>query len=124
MAGTGRPTDTEVPSSDRQTYLIGRLRTRQITIEEATELFEMMSRTIGQLSRAARARPTHVPSPRAEARIEAGALLGNPDLLPYGLLMLGAGAGLATAIVARARDGPRPRPSSPSRSTPPVRDES
>lgn len=96
-------------SGARHAYLVGRLRNRQITMEEASELFEIMDITIRSLSAAALAAPVARPPttpPRAE-RTPAASLLNSDDLLPFGLLLVGAASGISAAVRERSRNGPR-----------------
>ena len=106
-------------SSPRYVYLVTRLRTRKITMEEATELFGLMN----ALVRDARARaapavsstPT-VPALPGSQPPPAAPSLWNDDNLGFALLFLGAGAGLlaAGAKKIRADQGPgRDSPPSP-----------
>ncbi len=105
-------------SSPRYVYLVTRLRTRKITMEEATELFGLMN----LLVRDARARTSAVaaspssPLPVAPASPASGPSLFNDDNLGFALLFLGAGAGLLAAGAKRLRDEPRE-----SRGAPPTR---
>jgi len=110
----------------RYAYLVGRLRNRQITMEEATELFTIMQSMI-QTSEAARAALMRVPPtpmagvpppPRPSAPAgPAGARVFDDDMLLFGLLAMGAGAGLVAATTKRLRESaPVSDSSAPSRS--------
>jgi hypothetical protein len=104
--------------SPRYAYLAGRLRERQITMEEATELFGILQ---GALS-AAFAPPT----PARESAAVAGGPPSGPAVAPpragspvftltdedlgIGLIALGAGAGLLAAVLKRAAEGPKGPP--------------
>jgi hypothetical protein len=95
----------------RYTYLVGRLRNRQITMEEATELFALMQTMLAranELARASAMRPSStVPvAPVPEAPRVAPAASSSDDLLLVGLLAMGAGAGLLAALSKRIAEGP------------------
>ncbi len=95
----------------RYAYLAGRLRNRQMTMEEATELFSIMQAML-QTSEAARAALMRVPAPAAPptprapppARPPAPPSSGGDDLLLVGLLAMGAGAGLLAAMTKRIQE--------------------
>ena len=102
----------------RYVYLISRLRGRQITMEEATELFGIMQ---GMIRAAQQSAPPPPPMPGAgpsEGRTQpappapggsiTSALGENADWLL--LLGLGAGAGLGAALVKRMSEGPPATP--------------
>jgi hypothetical protein len=110
------PSPPGAPEAQRQVrynYLVGRLRGRQITMEEATELFAMMQ----ALLRASEAARRTVPG----APGRAGPVTGAPrplagvapvgsapdDMFLVGLLAMGAGAGLLAAMSRRLAGGPR-----------------
>lgn len=110
MAGTPNPVST------RYAYLVGRLRNRQITMEEATELFGIMDETIRML----RTTTIRVPPPPAPTRPPAAApsavtapatsgtpTIGADDLLTAGVLMIGAGVGISAALRRRVADEQR-----------------
>ncbi len=100
-------------ANPRYVYLLTRLRGRQITMEEAIELFALQQALLRAASSASR-----VPAP-AGAAAPTPALSGLPmrvddDGLAYGLLLLGAGAGVLAAVLKRSREGPAaPKPTSP-----------
>ena len=106
----------------RYGYLVGRLRNRQITMEEATELFNVMQGML-QTSEAARAAlmrvpmapvpPTRIPPP-PEGPARAAPTSGGDDLLLVGILAMGAGAGLLAAMSKRIQDGTTPPSVAPS----------
>jgi len=111
MAPSGRDGNRNA----RYAYLVGRLRGRQITMEEATELFTIMQGMIqaGELARAALMRvppppsavaPSIVPPPPPTGPVTAG----GDDLLLVGLLAMGAGAGLLAAMTKRIQDATPP----------------
>lgn len=103
-------------SSARYAYLVSRLRNRQITMDEATELFDLQQSTLSALS--TRIRPSAsgsgasaAPPPTASAPAGPGA--GTPptdDAFWMGLLAAGAGAGLLAAILKRNREPPASGP--------------
>lgn len=101
------PEDTNA----RYVYLVTRLRNRQITMEEATDLFEIQA---AMLRRAPPPPPSDSsdsgspppPSAPATAALSVG-LPPVDDALWLTLLTLGAGAGVLAAILKRAKDGPR-----------------
>lgn len=97
----------------RYNYLVGRLRNRQITMEEATELFTLMqgilARANAQVRAAAAYRapaivaPTAAPLPPPPPRGPAAPSSAD-DFLLVGLLAMGAGAGLLAALSKRIGD--------------------
>ncbi len=107
------PPGATAQQNARYTYLVGRLRTRQITMEEATELFGLMQsllRTSEQgrlaLQRAAMAGappPPDVPASGARPRAPPASGSGD-DLFLVGLLAMGAGAGLLAAMTKRLQE--------------------
>jgi hypothetical protein len=104
-------------SGARYAYLVGRLRNRQITMEEATELFGIMDATIRSISAAASAAaaPRTPPPPKRTEKAPAASLLASDDLLPFGLLLVGAASGISAAVRERSRSGPRKNPDPPPR---------
>jgi hypothetical protein len=130
------PTNAEdLTGGQRYQYLVFRLRNRQITMEEATELFAiqrqqvavMLARTNALAAAAAVPQPTpRLPRPMAPpvtptAKAAAAAAIEGLDLWGEGLLFLALGAGLFAALAKRAQ-GPAPapaaRPKSPASGTP------
>jgi hypothetical protein len=124
----GAGSNDQAGRNQRYNYLVGRLRNRQITMEEATELFTLMQTMIARandLARAAAYRTPSVATPTAP-----GAMLPPPpprvqgpgssadDLLLVGILAMGAGAGLLAALSKRMGDTSPPAPSGSGRSTP------
>jgi hypothetical protein len=121
MWDPNNPTAPPAPSGGaanpnaRYAYLLGRLRARQITMEEATELFGIMQGMLQRseagrqaLMAASRTRgltgtPTVAPAPRTPPSAE-----GSDDMLLFGLLAMGAGAGLVAALAKRIQEGPLP----------------
>ncbi len=97
----------------RYNYLVGRLRSRQITMEEATELFAAMQAML-RASETSRRASLPPPPPQArgpvpvvgppQPRAPSG---GSDDLFLVGLLAMGAGAGLLAAMSRRLAEGPR-----------------
>lgn len=110
----------------RHTYLVGRLRARQITMEEATELFGIMQGMLQRseagrqaLMAASRSRgvsavttPSAPPAPRTPTTVGS-----SDDMLLFGLLAMGAGAGLVAALAKRIQDGAPPLVTPPSEPT-------
>jgi hypothetical protein len=95
---------------------LGRLRNRQITMEEATELFAIQQATIRAASRAPPASASMTPGapPPAGAAAAAGLSVMSDEGLALALLAFGTGAGVLAAILKRNRDGPTgARPPSP-----------
>jgi hypothetical protein len=121
----------EPTSAPRYPYLVARLRNRQITMEEATELFAIQRRQVqallvrtNALTAAAAASPTPVRMPRPTPRTTevspaAMAALENLDLWGEGLIFLAVGAGLLAAVAKRFQ-GPPPGspPAEPRRPAP------
>ncbi len=102
----------------RYTYLANRLRNRQITMEEATELFALMQGMIARANEVARATAMRTPSapavpvaPVPEAPKLATGPSSSDDLLLVGLLAMGAGAGLLAALSKRIGEPPAAPPS-------------
>ncbi|MCI4373298.1 MAG: hypothetical protein L3K02_06630 [Thermoplasmata archaeon] len=105
----------------RYSYLVSRLRSRQVTMEEATELFGLMQGMLQRseagrqaLMAASRTRgmtgastPSATPAPRTPT-----AMGSSDDMLLFGLLAMGAGAGLVAALAKRIQDGPPTPPPS------------
>jgi hypothetical protein len=98
-------------ANPRYIYLLGRLRNRQITMEEATELFSIQQQLLANAisTRSAPSTssegsvPSQGPSPTAS-------MVFNDDSLALSLLAMGAGAGILAAVVKRAQEGPRKPP--------------
>jgi hypothetical protein len=101
--------------NSRYVYLVGRLNNRQITMEEASELFSIMQEML-QASEAARLALSRIPPPprRGAAPAEPAAPSpaasggGGDDLLLVGLLAIGAGAGLIAAMTKRFQEATTP----------------
>jgi len=103
-------------SSARYVFLVGRLRNRQITMEEATELFEIMDLTVRSLSAAAAAAPPASKSsspPKSTSPESPAPRFNSDDLLPFGILLVGAASGISAALRDRSRNGPRKGPPEP-----------
>jgi hypothetical protein len=124
------PTGSDAQRNARYAYLVGRLRSRQITMEEATELFGIMQgllRTSEAARLAALARVTAAappppavgptPSGRMGAPSAPPATTPGDDLFLVGLLTMGAGAGLLAAMARRLSEGPAPAPRPPARTS-------
>jgi hypothetical protein len=102
-------------TSARYAYLVARLRSRQITMEEATELFAIQQTMISRAS-VMNQPPPPPPPPDADANAppatppspSSGGSLFSDENLAMTLLAMGVGAGLLAAVVKRARDGPKP----------------
>ena len=109
----------------RYAYLVGRLRNRQMTMEEATELFSIMQGML-QTSEAARAALMRVPVPAPQAvtraapppRPPAPPSGGGDDFLLLGILAMGAGAGLLAAMTKRIQGATPPANSASDPGTP------
>jgi hypothetical protein len=101
-------------SGTRYNYLVGRLRNRQITMEEATELFALMQGMIARANEIARATAMRTSStspavpvaPVPEAPKLATGPSSSDDLLLVGILAMGAGAGLIAALARRMGEPP------------------
>jgi len=130
--GSGASASPPAPASDassapgqRYNYLVGRLRNRQITMEEATELFSLMQAMLARANETARLMATRsaaaagVPSPpiptgAAPRLVAAGS--SSDDFLLMGLLAMGAGAGLLAALSKRIGDSSSSTPPASARS--------
>jgi len=105
----------------RYNHLIERLRNRQITMEEATELFGLMQGFL-RASEAARTAAVAPPPLEAKPPKRPSAAPGTvpvpaaDDLLTVGILAMGAGAGLLAAITKKMAE----RSSGPSAPPPPA----
>jgi len=108
----GSGSGSEGGRNARYAYLAARLRNRQMTMEEATELFTIMQGML-QTSEAARVAIARTPPPPPSsamhpppaARPAAPPPSGTgDDLLLVGLLAMGAGAGLMAALTKRIQD--------------------
>jgi hypothetical protein len=114
------PGSSDAQRQARYNYLVGRLRGRQITMEEATELFAVMQALLRASDAARRAAGAPAPSrseglarPVPEARRPRGAApAASDDMFLVGLLAMGAGAGLLAAMARRLADGTPPSPPS------------
>jgi hypothetical protein len=112
--------------NQRYGYLSGRLRNRQITMEEATELFALMQALIARANEAARIAALRAAAPTGPLPPPGGAPPPMPrappvassadDFLLVGLLAMGAGAGLLAALSKRIGDPNPPAPSGSARS--------
>lgn len=125
-ASTASSSGGSAAGNTRYAYLVQRLRTRQVTMEEATELFGLMQ---GMLRASEQARLLAVRSTAATPSLPApsaprvipppppagGSNVAADDFLLMGFLMMGAGAGLLAALTKRIQDAPgppAPRPAS------------
>jgi hypothetical protein len=114
----------DLAAAPRYQYLVTRLRNRQITMEEATELFAIQRQQVALLvartNALAAAAVTPSISPRVPRSIPpppsgtAAVSIENLDPWAEGLLFLALGAGVLAALMKRAQGPP---PTSP---TPPV----
>jgi hypothetical protein len=120
MAATSGSGGGNAAANARYAYLVGRLRTRQITMEEATELFTMMQAMLAQSEAARLALSRTIPPPPPSAGRTSPpspgpvlATAGSDDFLLMGILAMGAGAGLLAALTKRIQDlPPSPAPAS------------
>ena len=114
--GASGPTGESAQRNTRYAYLVQRLRTRQITMEEATELFGLLQ---GMLRASVAARAVAIRSAAAAAPTAPSSALAPPppppapgsgvaadDFLLMGFLMMGAGAGLLAALTKRIQESP------------------
>ncbi len=124
---TAPPPGGDAQRNARYVFLVTRLRNRQMTMEEATELFALMQAMLraSESARLALARsPMAAPTLPAESRpaplvVSAPSAGGADEFLLMGLLAMGAGAGLMAAMAKRMQDfGPVAPPGS---SAPPAR---
>jgi len=109
-ASGGSAAGGDTGQNARYAYLVGRLRNRQMTMEEATELFNLMQSML-QRSEAARAAmmrmpPTSPSAPTAQPPVPrlAAPSGSSDDFLLLGILAMGAGAGLLAAMTKRMQD--------------------
>ncbi|MCI4335201.1 MAG: hypothetical protein L3K04_06240 [Thermoplasmata archaeon] len=112
------PSAPEAPSplaapSPRYAYLVSRLQNRQITMEEATELFQLQQRTIQEILAQANVPPTATrPAPPSATPSPTGTKLSiSDDSIGLGLVALGAAAGILAALLRKSadlRNGPPP----------------
>jgi len=98
----------------RYAFLVARLRNRQMTMEEATELFNLMQGML-QTSESARAALVRAAAPAAPAVRPMKPESPRPapsgssdDFLLLGILAMGAGAGLLAAMTKRLQDATPP----------------
>ena len=112
------PSPSLAPSPARYVYLVGRLRGRQITMEEATELFEIQNVMIARAT-APPPGPRRTPTGAAATAPAGGGTnsILSEDMLWESLPPLAAALGIFAAIMKRAqspdpnfagRDPPRP----------------
>lgn len=112
-------------NNQRYAYLVARLRNRQITMEEATELFALQQAMIRAAYQPApsssRAPPPPPPPPSASSPTASVAPLRpmlSDDAFLLGLMAIGAGSGLIAALIKRSQEL-SPGVRSPERKTPP-----
>ncbi len=116
------------PTPPRYPYLVGRLRGRQITMEEAAELFGLMEAMLRAnaiaaaqtAADAAEVSGTSTPGPSGGTPTAPASPAVPPvtdEAIALGLLSFGVGAGLLAAIFKRAQAGP-PEPAAPARGAP------
>ena len=102
------PPPAEGSPNARYAYLVARLRGRQITMEEATELFGLLQGMLrdSQLVRARleRSVPPAPSKPHRAVPATPSKPAVSEDWLLLGLLALGAGAGLGAAFARRLSD--------------------
>jgi len=109
------PVGGDAARNARYVYLIGRLRNRQMTMEEATELFGMMQAMLraSELGRQAALRamsaappsaPTRAPASPATPSAPSQGAPGPDDLLMLGMLGTGAAAGILAALTKRIQE--------------------
>ena len=97
--------------NQRYVYLVARLRNRQMTMEEATELYALMDGML-RASEAARIALMRAPPPPTVERAAAPlapkppppAASAGEDFFLLGILAMGAGAGLLAAMTKRMQD--------------------
>ncbi len=112
-AGSPSESASDVQRNARYAHLIGRLRSREITMEEATELFTLMQVMLrnSEMARVAALR-AGAATPGAPSTLPptlAPRTPGSPasdDLFLVGLLAMGAGAGLLAAMAKRLSSPP------------------
>ena len=100
-------------SDGRYVYLMSRLRSKQITMEEATELFAVQQSMIRQAAR----RSPPPPATSGAGASPTQAPVGGPGGLPLmsdeafalALLAFGAGAGVLAAVLKRSQSSEAPR---------------
>jgi hypothetical protein len=114
-AGGSSPSDTQ--RNQRYVYLVGRLNSRQMTMEEATELFSLMQTMLRQAESARQALARSIPPPPSPGAAARPALVTAPtgtsdDFFLMGILAMGAGAGLLAAMAKRLQDA-TPAPPGP-----------
>ncbi|MCI4321158.1 MAG: hypothetical protein L3K05_02490 [Thermoplasmata archaeon] len=106
----GMPAPPPPPDdSARYAYLVARLRNHQITMSEATELFELQQSTLSAaLAGTARSAALPPPPDADQPPAPSAPLSGAPsdDMFWMGLLAIGAGAGVLAAIFRRSQANP------------------
>ncbi len=115
-AGLPPPTSAaDAQRNQRYAYLVGRLHNRQMTMEEATELFGIMQGMLRQSEAARQAvlralPPPSTPGARERPPPAPAAAGGSDDFFLLGILAMGAGAGLLAAMTKRLQDLAPPAP--------------
>ncbi|HEV2317878.1 MAG TPA: hypothetical protein VGV89_09960 [Thermoplasmata archaeon] len=118
------PSPGTAPSPARYAYLVGRLRGRQITMEEATELFELQQQMVLRARMAAIAVASPAPSGPAPPRPAsatgtpapgASNLVVSEDALWESLPALAGALGIFAALLKRAQSGSGDAPPSSAR---------
>jgi hypothetical protein len=120
----------EIPQAPRYQYLVGRLRNRQITMEEATELFAIQRQQVALLlartNALAAAAAYTPPSPRMPRPVVRPTTPTTPapsfsmegvDPWGEGLLFLALGAGVLAALMKSVRGAPPKAAARPPTST-------
>ena len=117
------PSPALAPQPARYAYLVGRLRGRQITMEEATELFEIQQQMLARMRAVAMA-PPPPPPPGPGVAVRApptGAprpiQLLEEDVMWEAMPVLAAAAGVLAAVLKRSQElgaGVAPAPPPPS----------
>lgn len=118
---------SDAQRNTRYTYLIARLRNRQMTMEEATELFALMQGMLRTSENArlalARTPPPTLAAPAPERPptpvVAATPTGGSDDFFLLGILAMGAGAGLLAALARRMQE-PGPARERPTKEAPPA----
>jgi hypothetical protein len=125
------PSPPVAPQPARYSYLVGRLRTRQITMEEATELFTLQQAMLVRIQATVSSPPpSSLPGPRAATRAPssggAASALSNEDVLWESMPVLAGALGILAAVLKRSQEPPGagaapppPAPAAPARKRPP-----
>jgi hypothetical protein len=101
--------DIPARSAGRYAYLVGRLRGRQITMEEATELFTLQQQILRAQAMRLPPPPPPPPGPGIPRVATSTGLSGmDQDLFWVGLPALAAAAGIFAAMLKRSHSPPGP----------------